>query len=67
MIDILTSKQMHTNKYVSILITSTDVDVVAFTEPQNKELPKGVAATFSYSITVSNLADSAIAAAGSEH
>ena len=40
-----------------------DIDVKVFLEPSNKELPKGVAATFPFSVTIENIADTDIAAA----
>ena len=38
------------------------MDITEFLEAEDKELPKGVAATFPISITIKNLADTDIAA-----
>jgi hypothetical protein len=47
-----------------IVVVVADIDVIALDEPHNVELPKGVAATFSFSVTVKNLGSSVAAATG---
>ena len=46
--------------WISTFFCSSDVDLVTFSEPDNKEFIKGVAVTFPFSVTIQNLADQSI-------